>query len=365
MITDLPTVLVAMSGGVDSSVAAAQLLEQGRRVVGVHMRLPRYGPDRDEEAGARVGADGADALAVARTLDIPLQSLDCRREFERAVVAYLCREYGRGRTPNPCVRCNDRLKFGLLSEQAAAMGAGCVATGHYARTLFQPRTGRYELRAGNGQDDQSYFLCALSQRQLARAMFPLAGWTKQEVRRLARERGLPVHDRPGSQDLCFLGGGSYRHLLRERCPEMFRPGQIVHVSGEVLGRHDGVASYTTGQRKGLGVAWREPLYVVALDAVGNRVVVGEKSLALRRELTATGLNWIAFAEPPARFRAHVRIRHRHDPAPALVTCTGEDRVRVVFDEPQMAPAPGQAAVFYDGDNVLGGGSIAGPGASLP
>jgi len=265
--------------------------------------------------------------------------------------------YGRGLTPNPCVRCNERVKFALLSEAAREMGAGCVATGHHARVTLNESTGRYELRAGRGREDQSYFLFALSQEQLSHTLFPVGDYTKPEVRRMARARGLPVHDKPGSQDLCFLPDGQYRSLLRARRAELFRPGEIVHVSGEVLGQHEGVAAYTVGQRRGLRVPWREPLYVVALEPARNRVIVGEKEHVLRRAVTVRELRWCAMPEATEPFRATVRIRHRHRPAPARVIPTGEDGVRVEFDEPQEAPAPGQAAVFYEGETVLGGGFI--------
>jgi len=349
-------VLVAMSGGVDSSVAAALLVEGGWRVTGVTLRLPRYG--RRERRASCCGEEAIEnARAVADRLGIPHYVLNFRERFERTVVADFIRQYGAGRTPNPCVRCNEWVKFGLLLEAAEAAEAGFVATGHYARKVLREDTGRFELRTGVGPDDQSYFLFSLSQSQLARALFPLGGRTKREVRRMALERGLPVHGKRSSQDLCFLPGGRYTELLRERSPGLFRPGEIVHVSGRPLGRHSGLAAYTVGQRRGLRVAWSEPLYVVSLEPQRNRVVVGERRHVLRRAIVVGELNWIAFPHPPGPFRAHVRIRHRHRPAAALVSPLPDGRARVEFDEPQEAPAPGQAAVFYDGERVLGGGFI--------
>jgi tRNA-specific 2-thiouridylase len=355
-----------MSGGVDSSTAAALLVEQGYQVTGVTLVLPRYGPEdatlsasnsAPESRPACSPAYVEDAKAVADRLGISFLQLDYREKFERTVLADFVREYKAGRTPNPCVRCNDWLKFGMLLETADALEAACVATGHYVRNEFREETGRWEIRMGPGDDDQSYFLFALSQEQLARALFPVGDYTKDEVRRMAEERGLPVHDRPSSQDLCFLPGGGYRSLLREQCPDLFQPGDIVHVSGETLGVHEGVADYTLGQRKGLGVAWREPLYVVGLRPNENRVIVGEKEHVLRRECMVSELNWVALATQSAPLRAHVRIRHRHCPAPANVEPLAGGRARVVFDEAQEAPTPGQAVVFYGGDVVLGGGFI--------
>ena len=356
MSTSAGRILVALSGGVDSSTAAALLLEQGCEVSGVSLLLPRYGPEGGEETPG--GAPAAqNARAVAARLGIPFQVLDCRQEFERTVLEDFVRQYRAGRTPNPCVRCNQWVKFGLLLEAAPTLGADRVATGHYARRIWDARAGRHQLHASPGQEDQSYFLFSLSQHQLGRAVFPLGGLQKRAVRAMARARGLPAHDRPSSQDLCFLPAGHYRDLLRERCPGLFRPGEIVHVSGQVLGCHDGVAGYTIGQRRGLRVPWREPLYVVALQPEANRVVVGERGLLRRREFTAAELNWVAVPAPSRPLRASVRIRHRHPAAPAEVIPLGDGRVRVAFDEPQEAPTPGQAAVFYGGTAVLGGGFI--------
>ena len=352
-------VLVAMSGGVDSSTAAALLVREGWDVVGATFRLPHYGPEDGGERSCcgRKGMD--DARAIADRLGIPFYPLDYREKFEKTVLANFRSEYLRGRTPNPCVRCNDWLKFGFMLQAAAAVEAEYIATGHYVRNALDEATGRRQLRKGRAPDDQSYFLFSLSQDQLARAMFPLGDLDKTRVRATAQELGLPVHDKPGSQDLCFLPDGGYREVLRGQCPELFRPGPFVHVSGRVLGRHDGIACYTVGQRKGLRLPWTAPLYVVEIDAEGNRVIVGERGHVMRSALTVTDLNWIATAPPAQPLRAGVSIRFRHGPAPAALEPVGENGVRVTFDRPQEAPAPGQAAVFYDGDLVLGGGFIEG------
>ncbi len=347
-------VVVAMSGGVDSSVAAALLAEEGFEAAGVAMRLPS--PDGEPAPDSPCcGVRGIeDARRVAAKIGIAFYALDFREEFRRAVIEDFVAAYAAGRTPNPCVRCNERLKFGRLLEKARAVGADHVATGHYARK--DAADGRRLLRAGRGDDDQSYFLYALSQEQLGAAVFPVGDMTKDEVRRIARERALPVHDKPASQDLCFLPDGRYREFLRERCPQAFRPGPIMHVSGRVLGEHEGIAGFTVGQRRGLGVAHSEPLYVVEVRPEENAVVVGEREHVMREEILVGGVNWIA-APPEGALSALVRIRYNHPGGRAELTPAGDGRVRVRFAEPQQAPCPGQAAVFYDGDLVLGGGTI--------
>jgi tRNA-specific 2-thiouridylase len=241
--------------------------------------------------------------------------------------------------------------------KARALGADHVATGHYVRTETDPETGRIRLRAGRGSDDQSYFLYGLSQQQLARALFPMGAHTKQEARRIARRLGLRVHDKPGSQDLCFLPEGGYRDFLRAERPAAFRSGAIVHVSGRVMGRHDGLCDYTVGQRRGLGVAHSEPLYVTALRPEQNAVVVGERPHVMRRDISLGQVNWVSVPPPEEPVKATVKIRYNHPGAPAVVEPTGPGTVRLRFERPQAAPAPGQAAVFYRGDLLLGGGTI--------
>jgi tRNA-specific 2-thiouridylase len=353
-----PKVLVGMSGGVDSSVAAALLLEQGHAVIGVTMKLwagdataavvrrgACYGPGEAE--------DIARAEEVARTLGIPFHVLDLNAPYQKEVLDYVCREYNEGRTPNPCVRCNRVIKFGGLVE--AARGAGLdfdrFATGHYARAGRDEVRGRWTLsKASDPIKDQSYFLCGLTQDQLSIALFPLGDLVKTQVREIARARGLQVHDRPESQD--FLEGDAEAMLGLH--PD---PGPILDRDGHRLGEHKGIAFYTVGQRRGLGLASPEPLHVLAIDASRNALIVGPKEALLVGGLVAGELNWIVLKGLDAPRRACVRIRYRHREVPALIEPVERGRVRVRFDAPQASVTPGQAAVFYDGDMVLGGGII--------
>jgi tRNA-specific 2-thiouridylase len=290
-------------------------------------------------------------------LDIPFYELDLRAYFRETVVADFCRAYGEGRTPNPCARCNEWIKFGKLLDHARALGAQFVATGHYVRKEWDDEAGRAVLRMGKGQNDQSYFLFGLTQEQLRDALFPLGEYCKDEVREMARRMNLPVHGKPGSQDLCFLPDGKYREFLRAECPDAFRPGPVLHVSGKRLGRHEGIADYTVGQRRGLGIAHAEPLYVVGFRPGENAVVVGERRHVLRDEVILDEVNWLSVEPPRGPVEATVKIRYNHPGAEARVIPEGDGRVRVAFTEPQEAPCPGQAAVFYCGTAVLGGGTI--------
>lgn len=343
---------VAMSGGVDSSVAAALLRNEGWKVHGVTMILPRYG-DPDSNLPPPV----EDAHKVAEALDIPLEVYDCRTLFEETVLKRFIQQYSEGRTPNPCVYCNRRIKFSFLMEKMKALGCEHLATGHYARRSCDPESGRKLLLAGKSNDDQSYFLFSLSQKQLTGALFPLGEMDKDGVRALAAELHLPVHDKPQSQDLCFLPRGGYRQLLREKCPELAESGPLMHVSGEKLGEHEGIIDFTVGQRRGIGVSWSEPLYVVRIEPKKHRVIVGEKNHIMKPQCHLGKPNWVSQTCPEEAFRATVRIRYRHPGALATVTPLTDDSFQVDFDQPQKAPTPGQAAVFYNGPTVLGGGII--------
>lgn len=305
-----------------------------------------------------------DARRVAEDLGFPFYVLNLERDFERDVVQPFVASYLNGETPIPCVSCNSRLKFASLDRLAQSLGCEKVATGHYARVRFDEEAGRYRLLRGlDGRKDQSYFLWELTQAQLARSLFPLGEMSKAEVREVARRHDLAVAEKAESQEICFVPDGNYagfidRYLEAEgeeaRVPER---GEIVNSRGEVLGTHDGIHRYTVGQRRGIRVAHPRPLYVLSVNAEQNRVVVGSEEELGSREFTAAGVNWVAFDEPAAPVSAEIRVRYRHTPALATIEPLGTGRVRVVFDEPQRAVTPGQATVFYSGEEVLGGGWI--------
>jgi len=344
---------VAMSGGVDSSVAACLLARDGRRLLGLSMRL----------LGARDGEVAEpfeEARELARRLGFAHRVLDLEAEFRRWVVEPFADDYAAGRTPSPCVRCNRHVKFGTLLERARALGAGRIATGHYAVLERDPASGRTLLRrAADRRKDQSYFLFDLTDEQRALVEFPLGRLTKDRVRALAREFGLGAADRPESMDLCFLSGeGDYRQFLRESGiagPD--RPGEIVDAAGTVLGRHRGISGFTVGQRRGIGVAAERKLYVLRVEPERNRVVVGGAGEAAREGCRLTGARWIPFDRPSGPLRATVRLRSTHAGVEATLVDRGRGRVDVRFDEPQRGVSPGQAAVAYDDDLVLGGGWI--------
>jgi tRNA-specific 2-thiouridylase len=349
-------VVVAMSGGVDSSVAAALLVDAGHDVVGVSMQLYDAA-----QGGERFGTcctidDLHDARRVAHGLGIPHYVVNLERRFGEVVVGNFVREYARGRTPIPCAHCNSELKFSTLVDQAIGFSAACVATGHYAR-VTRDAAGVYHLfRGADDRKDQAYFLFALTQAQLARAMFPVGAMPKDEVRRLALARGIRVADKPDSQEICFVPDGQYAAVVDRHLPAE-RSGLVIDAQGRVVGKHDGVHHFTIGQRKGLGISAREPLYVVKLDAERRLVQVGPRAALERPGLTASGVNWVAGTPPAAEVRAQVQIRSRHGAAPARVRPNGPDRMDVEFDAPQTAITPGQAAVVFQGDEVLGGGWI--------
>jgi len=364
-------IAVAMSGGVDSSAAAAILKEQGHELVGFTMQLwdQRRGINVDENGDPLPSRccsldDVYDARRVAEELGFPFYVLNLERDFERDVVQPFVTSYLSGETPIPCVSCNSRLKFASLDRLAVSLGCEKVATGHYARVEFDPSTNRHKLfRGQNHQKDQSYFLWELTQEQLSRAMFPLGEMSKPEARDAARNHGLAVAEKKESQEICFVPDGDYagfidRYLEAEGATARLPgSGDIVDTSGRTIGQHGGIQRYTIGQRRGIGIADERPLYVISLDADKNRVVVGSQEELLGVEFTAAGVNWIALDNPTEPVRAEVRVRYRHAAAPATITPLPNGRVRVVFDEPQRAITPGQATVFYRGDEVVGGGWI--------
>ena len=364
-------IAVAMSGGVDSSAAAAILKEQGHDLVGFSMQLwnQRRGINVDEEGEPLPSRccsldDVYDARRVAEELGFPFYVLNLEREFEQDVVQPFVRSYLNGETPIPCVSCNSRLKFASLDQLAASLGCEKVATGHYARVEYDRTANRYRLFRGlNIQKDQSYFLWELTQDQLSRSLFPLGEMSKPEVRSVARDHNLAVAEKAESQEICFVPDGNYagfidRYLAAENeAGRLPGPGDVVNAQGEILGEHTGIHRFTIGQRRGIGIAAARPLHVIAIDAAKNRVVVGEQEQLLSRSFTAAGVNWIAFERPCDPVRAHVRVRYRHAEAAARITALDDGRAHVVFDEPQRAITPGQATVFYRDDEVIGGGWI--------
>lgn len=350
-----PSVLVAMSGGVDSSVAACLLHEQGYRVVGTHLKMVHMG-------GLEHGCCGplaeSDAAAVARVAGFEFEVVDMAERFERTVISDYLDEFRAGRTPNPCVRCNQTVKFGALLERADELGVDFVATGHYVRSWRDGSGGWHLGRGFDRTKDQSYVLSVLGQDQLARALFPVGGQSKKETRGHAGRLGLPVADKPDSQDLCFVPPADPDVVVRERAPDLARAGAVVDAeTGRALGTHGGAYRFTVGQRRGLGVSTGERRYVVQLDAAANRVMVGPAELLTRRGLVADRVRWVAGSPPGGgRFEAEVQIRYRSRPVPAVVN-PSEDEMRVEFASPQRAVAPGQAVVVYGDDEVLGGGRI--------
>lgn len=345
-------VLVAMSGGVDSSVAALRLQRQGHEVVGLFMRTGVHADDDrpSRKQGCCSSLDARDARRVADHLGIPFHALDFSAEFA-GVMDYFADEYLAGRTPNPCVECNNRLKFGKLWYLAQVLEADHVATGHHARIL------QGELhRAADPAKDQSYVLFGLPRETLHRVLFPVGDLTKAQVRDLARQAGLPVHDKPDSQEICFVPGGDHAEFVRQRRPHAGVAGDIVTPTGQVVGRHEGIAAFTVGQRKGLGVAAGARRYVLELVPATATVVVGTRAEGLARGLVAERCNW--FIPPPcAPLRVEAKIAYKADPVGAQVVAGADNTTTVTFDEPQFGVAPGQAAVFYHGSRVLGGGWI--------
>jgi tRNA-specific 2-thiouridylase len=347
-----------MSGGVDSSATAALLLEEGYDVVGITLKLwPQDCVSRAEDKCCGPQAV-TDARAVCHKLGIPYYLVDEAAEFQTKVIQYFAAEYKAGRTPNPCVMCNQNLKFGRLIERADQLGAQYIATGHFAR--LEPSADGTRVLLKRGRDtrkDQSYFLFSLRQDQLARALFPLGERTKSDTREVARHCQLKTADKEESMEICFVPDNNYGKFLEEAKMVQRHRGDIVDLHGQILGQHDGIEFYTIGQRKGLGISSPKPLYVVELDAANNRVMVGDDSALERHEFTVDRSNWIAFDQPPESFEAMVKIRYNHPGAAATVTPLAGGKAQVKLHGPQRAITPGQAAVFYQEDLVVGGGWI--------
>jgi len=351
-------VVVAMSGGVDSSVAAALLVEQGYDVVGMMMRL---WSEETVEGGAHNRCCTPDQLHDARRiadkLGIPFYVLDTKEVFRNTVVEFFIDQHRNAVTPNPCMECNRHIRFDWLLNNALALDADYLATGHYAR-IDRAADGQYRLKKGvDDSKDQSYVLSVMGQAQLSRVLFPVGEYPKVEVRQIAERFGLPTASKQDSQDLCFLGDGDYRRFLVDYAPDVMQSGPIVLKNGEIIGEHSGLANYTIGQRKGLGVTSSEPLYVLATNPYRNALIVGTKDELGQDHLTAKRMNWVGNDVPTEPFRAEVKIRYKARAIPALVEPLPDSRMTVIFDEPLRDIAPGQGAVVYDGDIVLGGGII--------
>ena len=369
------TIAVAMSGGVDSSAVAAMLRAEGHNVIGLTMqlwnqrRLAGHEGMPESVQGRCCSIDDVyDARRVAETLGIPYYVVNHEERFERDVVRPFVEEYLAGRTPIPCSLCNNHLKFDQLLIVAQQIGADKIATGHYAQVVFDEQLNRWLLkRPADKSKDQTYFLFGLTQEQLSRTLFPLGGMTKPEVRELARKHSLAIAEKPDSQEICFVPGGDYKRFLEAYLSEQgdtpteiageMVGGEMVTTDGKVIGEHAGVHNFTVGQRKGLGVATGSPLYVIQIKNDTRQVVVGKDEELYTSTLRARRVNLISTAELREPMRVTVKIRHRHQPAPAMIESSGPDEVQVTFDEPQRALTPGQAAVFYDGDIVVGGGWI--------
>lgn len=353
----MPKVVIAMSGGVDSSVAAALLKQQGYEVIGMMLRLWSE-PGKEDSNRCCTPDSMAMARRVAAKLDIPFYVVDAKEVFRETVVQYFLDGYAAGVTPNPCLLCNRQIRWTFLLEHALALGADFMATGHYVRKETTEQGEHQLLRAVDPSKDQSYVLHVLNQEKLARALFPVGEYPKSEIRQMAEALGLPVYKRPDSQDLCFLAGEDYRNFIQRNAAEMLAPGAILTRAGEILGQHNGLANYTIGQRKGLGLSSPVPLYVLGKDAATNTLIVGKADEMGTTELIADHVNWMSGEALRETFCAEVKIRYTAREAPAQVSpLEGGRQARVRFDAPQRDVTPGQAAVFYIGDMLIGGGII--------
>ncbi len=351
-------VVVAMSGGVDSSVAAALLVERGYEVIGMMMRL--WSEDTVDDCTHNrccTSEQMADARRIADKLGIPFFVLDTKDVFRGKIVQYFIDQHRAGFTPNPCIECNRHIRFEWLLNNALALDADYLATGHYAR-IAQAESGRFLLKKGlDERKDQSYVLSVMGQEQLSRVLFPVGEYEKTEVRAIAARFGLPTASKQDSQDLCFLGDGDYRRFLREHAPDVMLEGPIVRRTGEIVGQHHGLANYTIGQRKGLGMTALEPMYVIGMNPYNNALIVGTADELGKQSLIASRVNWTSGEAPSAAFSAEAKIRYKAKPVSAWIEPLAADRVRVTFDAPLRDITPGQGAVLYDGDVCLGGGII--------
>ncbi|MDF2521063.1 MAG: tRNA (5-methylaminomethyl-2-thiouridylate)-methyltransferase [Clostridia bacterium] len=353
-------VVIGMSGGVDSSVGAYLLKEQGYDVIGITMQIWQ---DMSQDAFEREGGCCSlsavdDARRVCDKIDIPFYVVNFKEIFEKRVIDYFVDEYFTGRTPNPCIACNRYIKFDALLEKARALEADYVATGHYARVGYDEKYKRYVLKkSATIKKDQTYALYNLTQEQLSATLMPLGDYTKEQVREIAHEQHLGVASKPDSQEICFVEDDNYARFLTERRPEAVRPGYFVDTRGNILGEHKGIVHYTVGQRKGLGIAFGKPMFVVELIPDRNLVVLGDETEVFSKELIANDVNLILYEKLDKAIRVKAKIRYSAQEADCIVEPLGDDRVKVTFDEPQRAITPGQSVVFYDGDYVVGGGII--------
>ncbi len=346
-------VLVGMSGGVDSSVTAALLKEQGYDVTGATMRLWAHN-DADEQ---HIKLTINDARRVCDSLNIEHIVLDFKDDFIKTVVGNFIDEYKSGRTPNPCVICNKRLKFGTMLDSALESGFDFIATGHYAKIAYNPDTGRYMLKKGDSpKKDQTYFLYHLTQHQLSHTLMPIGTFEKTEIRAMAQQRGLPVANKPDSQEICFIRNDDYSAFITEYADFTPESGDIFDTAGNIIGKHKGLIYYTIGQRKGIG-AYGRPMFVKEIHPESNSIILGEKGMEFSSELTASNASYIPFDRLTGEMRVTAKVRYQAPPSPAVITPVGENGVRVVFDMPQRAVTPGQAVVFYNGDEVVGGATV--------